>query len=175
MLRTMIACIALAGFVALPVQAAGHKDDERGENHGGKGLNLTQEQKTQLKTLREEQGTAFKELRIKAKALRDQLKVEMLKDKPDQDAMEKQADEAGKLAADFAKLRIDGLLKAKKILSADQFVNMLDREAVWGPGGEGPRGKGGRECPKGMDCKEKGKHSGGEHGDDDRGGDRDDR
>ncbi len=174
MLRTMITCIALMGFVALPVQA-GHKDDENGESHGGKGLNLTQEQKAQIKTLREEQGTAFKELRIKAKALRDQLKVEMLKDKPDQDAMEKQADEAGKLAADFAKLRINGLLKAKKILSADQFVNMLDREAAWGPGGDGPRGKG-RECPKGMDCKEKGKHSDGEHGDDDhRGDDRDDR
>jgi hypothetical protein len=150
MLRTVVMCIALAGALALPAQA-GHRDDAK--EHEGKGMNLSEKQKADLKELRGEQATAMKQLQLRARALRDQLKVEMAKDNPSEDSLNLQAEQAGALAAEFAKLRVAGLLKAKKILSKEQFLGLLDREGRWGPGPAGERGehKGGKGKGKGKD------------------------
>jgi Spy/CpxP family protein refolding chaperone len=135
---------------------------QKGGEGGGpmaKELGLTDTQKVQLKALRQEQRSLFASFGEKMRAQRDAVRAELAKAKPDQAALDKAAVEAGMLAEELAKTRISSLLKAKTILTAEQFSKLLDREWMMemGPPPGGPRGGPGmKDKCCGPECKDKG-------------------
>ena len=117
------------------VTFAGKKGDEQC-NHEGKGkhggpwkaLNLTDEQKLQLKDLRDEGKTEIKEHFEKVREIREKIKDELLKEKPDKKALRKYGEALGKLHVEMHTNKTDHMLKVKEILSPEQFKMLLEKE-----------------------------------------------
>lgn len=90
-------------------------------------LELSEAQRERLGAALEEQRSSSKEIKASMRRIRDAMKAELAKDQPSQEALEKTARESGELAEQMVKQRIAYLLKVKKILSREQFGELLDR------------------------------------------------
>jgi Spy/CpxP family protein refolding chaperone len=91
-------------------------------------LNLTEEQKQKLAALREEGAEARKQHKEKMHQVRQSMKDELAKEKPDGTKLMEYATQTSDLVEQMTKNRIDHLLKMKVILTKDQFEKMLNQE-----------------------------------------------
>ncbi len=108
-------------------------------------LDLTDQQKEQMKALHEEMSSVRKQHWQETKALRDKLREELEKENPDQNQIDAYIQQVGKQAETMARNRTDHLLKIKEVLTAEQFETLLDKERMMqgckrGRGRKGPRG-----------------------------------
>jgi periplasmic protein CpxP/Spy len=126
-----------AAVLALGLASAGVAADEgfgRGEGRGGRkhgrhgdfmrGLNLTDDQKAQLKAMREQQRESLKPLADQQRALRDQIRQALESGNPD-------ANRIGQLEIQSHKLRLQMKAEREKAMAA--FVNVLtpEQKAQW--------------------------------------------
>ncbi|MBD3241096.1 MAG: periplasmic heavy metal sensor [Chitinivibrionales bacterium] len=133
----MNARVCLAGAVACLLLVctpfAGGKH-EGGRRHGPHALleelDLSAEQRAQLRTLLDEQRDSYRELKGRMRQVRTAMKTELARDRPDEEALAKTARESGKLAEEMVTRRIAYLLKVKKVLTAEQFDELLERHWV---------------------------------------------
>jgi Spy/CpxP family protein refolding chaperone len=157
-LQTLVVSLVAGGLLALPLSAGedyhAGKEGKDGAWKGGemhsmwKDLNLTQQQKDQLKAAHQEMQTQRQELFQKMKGLRKTIKDEIMKDNPDQNMLNNLAEQSGALEKEAALLRFQHFLKMKSILTKEQFEKILDNdrpglgmeEGMEGPGG--PHGEG---------------------------------
>jgi Spy/CpxP family protein refolding chaperone len=156
--------VALA-LVLLPFGPVAQPGPRSGEGAGpGKGrpphrmwmeLNLTAEQKEQLKALREEMQPIREKHMESVKAVRDKIKAELLKSDPSQNTLYGYAGELGELHKQMTKDRTDHLLKVKKILTPEQFSKLVEREEKMDHG-KGFGHRGGKHPHKGDECPHKG-------------------
>jgi Spy/CpxP family protein refolding chaperone len=111
-----------------PHHQGADKKGEPGEHPFWKQLNLSPEQTAKLKALRDEQAPRRKANQEKMAELRGKIREEMLKDKPDQAALDKYAAQTGELHKQMAMDRSAHLLKIKQVLTKEQFARMLDKQ-----------------------------------------------
>lgn len=149
---SMAAAVVLsAGLVAVSAQPG------PGFGHKGKGagtciaeeLELTEEQMTKLEVLHLDHKKAHVLKRPEMREIRDKVKEELLKEKPNQGKLDKYAEEMGRIHAEITKKRHQHLLEVKEVLSAEQFEKLVEMEGKW-HGRRGGHGKhrGGR-CMRG--------------------------
>lgn len=117
-----------------------------GAHHGGKHklweeLNLTDQQKEQMKTLHEKMQNIRKEQFGKMKEIRDNIREELSKENPDEGTLNKLSADLGDLAELKSKQRVEHLLEIKEVLDADQFAKLTAHH-----------GKGCGGCPKAAGC-----------------------
>ena len=91
-------------------------------------LNLTDDQKAKLKTLRQEMRESRKANFEKMKVLLDKSKEELLKPAPNKALLYGYAKEMGDLHKAMAEHMADHMLKVKTILTKDQFTKLLSNE-----------------------------------------------
>jgi Spy/CpxP family protein refolding chaperone len=91
-------------------------------------LNLTDDQKAKLKTLRQEMRESRKANFEKMKVLLDKSKEELLKPAPNKAVLYGYAKELGDLHKAMAEHMADHMLKVKTILTKDQFTKLLSNE-----------------------------------------------
>jgi Spy/CpxP family protein refolding chaperone len=111
-----------------------------------KELGLSAQQKSQLKELRGEMRDFRKGQMDKMKALLDKSKEELLKSSPSREVLYGYAREMGELRRAMAEKEADHLLKAKAVLTPDQFAKLLSMDFRQGKGhgpGNSPHDKGG--------------------------------
>ena len=119
---------------------------EGGQGGLWKELGLTQQQREQLRGLRQDQVDPNKDFRGRMQEIRKATKEEFSKADPSKSALDKLAGQLGDLAEDLAKEKAEYLLEVKKVLTVDQWAKLLERNWMLdlgpgpGPGG-GPRGK----------------------------------
>jgi Spy/CpxP family protein refolding chaperone len=151
--KTVLALLTGLGLAFSPLTAAAqpgpeHCQKEKSMDHPMKGmfadLNLTADQKAKLKVLHEAQKDTHKKVFEQMKALREQVKAELLRPQPSKQVLDGYAAQMGNLHRELAQKRADHLLQVKTILTPEQFSKLLSRDP------KGPR------CSE--DCKEKGKH-----------------
>lgn len=111
-------------------------------------LNLTDDQKAKLKTLRQEMRESRKANFDKMKALLDKSKEELLKPAPTKAALYGYAKEMGDLHKAMAERMADHMLKVKTILTKDQFAKLLSKEMH--PPGMREMHKGPNDAPHGQ-------------------------
>ena len=113
-------------------------------------LNLNDKQKEELKKLHDEMQEVRKKHIEAVKTVRDKIKTELLKKKSSQNVLYGYAGELGELHKQMTKERGDHLLKVKKVLTPEQFKQIVEHE------GRGFRKNGScHGSPK--DCQSKGK------------------
>lgn len=83
-------------------------------------LQLTEEQKTQIKTIRLECGKKSTPVKAQLGIKKAELKALEVADKADMKAINAKVDEIGKLQADLAKIGIDGKIKTRALLTDEQ-------------------------------------------------------
>jgi Spy/CpxP family protein refolding chaperone len=160
--RSMAVAAVVLGLALSPVLAGEGPCSGKGKGegmHGWAKMGLTDQQKTDLKGLREEAKGLHKTTFEKTKAVRDKIKAEMLKTSPDQNVLNGYADELGQIEKEVNRQRFAHLLKVKAILTPEQFQKLLDMGPPMegGPGMMCPRSERG-ECPKdGPGCSKEGK------------------
>ena len=112
-------------------------------------MDLNEEQKAELKKLKTEHHESARAAFAKVKAVREKVKAELEKEKPDPKALQAASKEAGLAAEELSNQRVDYLLRLKKVLTKEQFAKLLSKEWVaaghdghWGRGKHrGPPGK----------------------------------
>jgi gas vesicle protein len=95
-----------------------------------KTMGLTDTQSTQLEVLRADVKKVREETDTKTEALRKQMEQELVKKAPDQKLIATCAKQQGELKTKVSQKRADALLKAKKLVSAQQFAKLIEME--WG-------------------------------------------
>ena len=126
----------------------GKRKDIRAEKHDPfAGLDLTEEQKTQLNAVKED-------MKAERKAAAEQAKVEGKDNKDRKDPRARRAE--------MEKVKADYLAKVKAILTPDQYVTFLENNFLSGIGFDGKHGKfkddkGGKKHDKGDRKHDKGK------------------
>ena len=139
----LVAAVSAAGLAAQPAGAA---QEGKCQFRMHAELNLSAEQQEKLKVLHQEMMQVRQKHMESVKAVRDKIRAELLKADASQNVLYGYAAELGELHKQMSVARADHLLKVKKVLSADQFAKLLDREERMGPGKEccPPDGK----CPR---------------------------
>jgi Spy/CpxP family protein refolding chaperone len=118
-------------------------------------LNLTEEQQNKLKVLHDEMMQIREKHMDAVKTVRDKMKAELLKKSPSQNTLYGYGGELGELHKQMSKDRTDHLLKVKKVLTAEQFSKLVEKEERMGRGGCGAMGPG--KCLHDGKCPHKGK------------------
>ena len=139
---SMAAAVVLAaGLVAVSAQPGPGHGHKRPGGFIAKELELTEEQRTKLELLRLDHKKAHVLKRPEMKRIRDKVKTELLKEKPDQGTLDKYAEEMGKLHVEMTKERHKHLLEVKEVLSAEQFEKLVEMKGRWHGcrGGHGKR------------------------------------
>lgn len=117
---------------------------EKRMRHFEEELNLTEEQKAKLNDIREKRRKARDAHVVKMKKVRDKMKTELAKEKPDGKKLMAYATQTADLVEEMTKERIDHLLTIKKVLNKEQFEKLLSHEL--------------HERKKGKGCNEPGCH-----------------
>lgn len=148
--------LGLSAIMAVPSLAGPGCGAHGKKGHGGPGahqggkhllwkeLNLTDQQKEQMKSLHEKMQQIRKEQFGKMKVIRDNIREELAKENPDEGALNKLSADLGDLAELKSKQRVDHLLEIKEVLDADQFAKLTAHQ-----------GKGCGACPKAAGCQHK--------------------
>ena len=155
--NVIVSAVCLGGMLSLPVMAA--DVPVAGKDQGcsmkmeqqcapGADLKLSEDQKVQLKKMRDEMKAVHEQSFEKIKDLRQKIKDELLKPVPGRSALTTLSQQLEQINTTLAEQRIDHLLKVKALLSEEQFKKMLGHE-FWGDKmgerGEGPGMRGGKE------------------------------
>ncbi len=90
-------------------------------------LGLTEEQRQQLRDLREENRADRKELYRKLKDKKEQLREELYRDELDPGQVEKIHAEIKELKLELADLRLEGILAVRDVLTPEQFSDLKER------------------------------------------------
>jgi Spy/CpxP family protein refolding chaperone len=91
-------------------------------------LQLTQRQQAELKAQHEQGREKGKEIFGKMKEIREKVRAELLKNKPSKAALDECAAQLAGLHKQLIQNRHDHLLKAKKILTPEQFSKLVSHE-----------------------------------------------
>jgi Spy/CpxP family protein refolding chaperone len=134
----MVVWMILAGLLAGASAGEGKRRSPRDHRDFDEELNLTEEQKAELKKLHQGVHEGLKEFKKKMRELRATLKDELSKDTPDKAALETYAASMGDLAKQMAAHRVEHLLQVKEVLTAEQFAALLSKEPML-RGGHRPR------------------------------------
>ena len=175
----MFLCSMLALTMLLPT-AGWSQERQKQKDHPMREkwaqLGLTEQQETKLKELHKKAAPARRERMKKIGEVREQIKQELLKEKPSKKTLDDYANRMGALHKEMNAASIDHLLKVKAILTPEQFAKFTDKGFMGGPGanrarmhrGEEGSTKGnahrtraqkqkGADCDKGKSCcREKG-------------------
>ena len=162
LVSAMTAAIVFATVAAVSAQPC--------EHHKGMGagkepqyrmfadLNLSDQQKTDLKKLHTEM-TELRQKHLEAvKEVRKKMKDELLKESPSQNVLYGYAGELGELHKQMSKDHVDHLLKVRKILTPEQFSKLVEKQEGmdFGKGFMGRCGGGGCRGMKGKCPHQKG-------------------
>jgi Spy/CpxP family protein refolding chaperone len=158
MIRKMVGALVLAALVAVPVQArpGGCRKGPDGErpHRMWEKMDLSEEQKTQLKEMHGEMRGVRKEHWEEVNGIRDRMREELSKESPDRGELEGYSEKLGALHQRMTRQRIDHLLQLKTVLTAEQFEMLLDKEGRGCPMGKGGKcGRGGHKGRAGHGCK----------------------
>lgn len=164
----MLLCTMLVFAMLLPTSAFA-QEKQKGKHHSMKGkwaqLELTPEQVSKLKELREGSAPARKEHREKVREVRGKIKEELLKDRPSQRVLDDYAAQMGDLHEKLNTASINHLLQVKEILTPEQFKIFTEKGPKGGPGAHIRKHRG-DGAPDSMKCKHgetrMRKHKGGE-------------
>jgi Spy/CpxP family protein refolding chaperone len=91
-------------------------------------LNLTQDQKTKLKALRQQMKEPRQQIIEQMKGIRKKIKEELLKDKPLKSALDGYASQLGDLSKQIAQKLADHLLQVKAVLTPEQFAKLVNHD-----------------------------------------------
>ena len=106
----------------------GHHGQERGEKgEFYKELNLTPEQRDQVKAQKEATKAQKQELREAMKAKRAELKAELAKKDLDRARVNVITTEMKAITAKLVDMRVESIIALKKILTPEQFQKMQDK------------------------------------------------
>jgi Spy/CpxP family protein refolding chaperone len=100
-------------------------------------LKLNADQKEKIKGLHKQHRESMKPFHEKMKAIRDQVKAELLKPQPSKQALDGFAANLGELHKQMALMRNDHLLQFKAILTPEQFSKLVNRDCMGGKGMKG--------------------------------------
>ncbi len=131
-MKTLISSLCLLSVIFSTAFSQPKNPSARGEgpHFNWAGLELTEDQKAKLKEIHEEMADARKENFEAAKALRAKIKEELLKNEPSKSVLDSYADELGKLHKEMSRARHEQLLKVKKVLTAEQFSKIVNKELL---------------------------------------------
>jgi len=122
----------------LPISASASQEKQREKNHHMKEvaaqLGLTPEQETKLKELQKQAAPARREQMKKIEELRGKINAELLKEKPSKKVLDDYSTQMGNLHKQMNLLSIDLLLKAKTILTPEQFKKFTEKAPMGNPG-----------------------------------------
>jgi hypothetical protein len=136
----------------------------RGERMA-KALGLSEAQAKQVKAVRDKQQADMGKLRLQKRRLKAEMRVEWLKDSPDQGKLRSLGGQLSKLEAERDKLRMETRLKISSLLTPEQRAKAktLGIGPGSGPGGgKGWRGGGGRGGGQGKGWRGGGGRGGGQ-------------
>jgi Spy/CpxP family protein refolding chaperone len=133
-IAALVVVVASANLLAQPPSDVVKDDGKQGHHRMFAELNLSEQQKEQLKTLHEEMQTIRQKHMGEVKKVREKIKAELLKNDPSQNILYGYAAELGKLHEQMSKEHGDHLLKVKKVLSPEQFAKIVEKEndREWG-------------------------------------------
>jgi Spy/CpxP family protein refolding chaperone len=142
-MKTLISSLCLLSIVFSTAfsQPGNPSHRKEGPQYNWADLGLTEDQKAKLKEIHEEMADARKENFEAVKALRVKIKEELLKNDPAKSMLDSYADELGKLHKEMSRARNEHLLKVKKILTAEQFSKVVNKEWLSKKGKTGHKGK----------------------------------
>lgn len=124
-----------------------HKNQNYGKHRRWEDLNLTEEQKTELKNIRKEYYSQFTNTREELWNLHKKWKGEIVKETPDIAILNQYSKDIGKFHEDKSNKKVEHMLAVKKILKPEQFERMLNR-----PSHKKGRYGGGKKHHKDYDC-----------------------
>jgi Spy/CpxP family protein refolding chaperone len=127
--------LCMAPLLAQPAKGGCKGDgmhDGKGPHGIMKKLNLTEEQKTKLEALRKEYKPLKQKQWKEMKAIRLKSKEELLKDKPDRAVLTQYSKEIAAFHEKMAESMTNHLLKAKTILTKEQFEKLLSKDFMEG-------------------------------------------
>jgi Spy/CpxP family protein refolding chaperone len=137
-MRHVFLAACMAGLLALPAGAAQNENPPKADSsqlrHHWADLGLNQNQKDQMKAVREENREKMKTDFEATKALRQKIKEEFLKANPDPAALDSYADQMSQLHKQMIKNRFAGIFKTKQILTPEQFTKFMDMRQHRGKG-----------------------------------------
>ncbi len=119
-----------AGMGYGPRAPMGRKGEGKGMNAIHEKLGLNDEQKTKVEKLNDEHFKKVGELRKELKAVSDELRTEIEKEKSDNSVIKKLSKKIKEAQGKMVDLRTDHILSLKGILSAEQFkkLNELQKD-----------------------------------------------
>jgi len=123
--KTVVASMAVAAGLVLAATAYA----QTGTQAPPAGLNLTDAQRDQIRTLREAQRTDTRALRDKMRAARQQLQQAMRADVPDEAAVRSAAEAVAALQADQAVRQARARSQFMKVLTPEQQAQMKQARA----------------------------------------------
>ena len=130
--KSLLTAACAVGFLVPPLyanEAAAPSGADSGHvHHMWAKLGLSRTQQDQMRQLFTDGKDAMKANFQTSKDLRQKMKDELLKPNPDPAVLDGYADQMGKLHEQMIKNRINGLFKAKQILTPDQFKKFLDMQ-----------------------------------------------
>jgi len=139
-----LAFAAPAAFSRGPDGPGGGFGEHRGERGARfvKALDLTEDQATAMKALRQEQRESAKATRQELRTKRQEIKAAWLSDAPDRGTILALTSEINALQAQLAADRVDFVFAAQGILTPEQFAKFVKFAGKGGPGmrGFGKRG-----------------------------------
>ncbi len=116
--------------------------------HGMRGLDLTEDQKTELQALREGAEEDRADTKVQMQSIREAFLAELAKDSPNAATLHELTDRRAELHAAGAHEKVDRLVEAHAVLTAEQraelLENMEERREQRGEGRGGRGGRGGR-------------------------------
>lgn len=160
--KLLLAALTCATFIvtsgSLQAEPACGMHKGEGKAHHGMfaDLDLTTDQKEQLKKLHEEMMVVRQKHFEQIKQVREKIKTELLKPDASQNVLYGYAGEMGELHKQMGKDHGDHLLKVKKVLSPEQFAKLVEKQEKMECGMKGMRHGKCDSCPamKG-ECKQK--------------------
>lgn len=132
-LNPYLAALLAAGNLALAVPTVeAHSDGPRAEMRGGgmhglRGLDLTQEQREQVRKIFQEQSPAMRDRMEVARKAQQELRALALSPNFDSARARDLADAAAKAHADAAVLRAEGMSKVAALLTPEQRAKLEER------------------------------------------------
>ena len=131
----------------------GHKYAHQGNQFHGKALDLSEDQQSELKSLRLENYTSMKPLKNKMAELKARERTLMSEQKVNLNEVNSVIDEQTKLSNQIRKMQAAHKVKVKSVFTDEQLMKLEQHRKVrkhrnaWAPGSQGRHGRQGMERP----------------------------
>ena len=155
--------LSIALLTALSLMVPISVLSEECESHIGRGaqkwasLQISEEQKTQIKHLHASKQTDRKAVTKKLGEVREKIKTELLRENPSRENLDRYASEIGEIHMKMNQERIEYLLELKTILTPEQFEQIANSDRFRGSRHPGRRPDAAGNKPGGV--RQRGGHS----------------